>query len=64
MSQNTISKLNITQNHPDFKLNLKEQPFIFKYLLFEKTLNSIKENPKLSENYRTITIKCLFSHCK
>jgi hypothetical protein len=61
MSQSTSVQLNITQNHPDFKLSsLENSPPIFKHKLFEKKLDSIKENPEILENYRTVTIKCLY----
>ena len=57
-------KLNIAQNHPDFKLEpIEKQALIFKKGLFSKTLNLIKENPELVENYRIVIIKCLYSSC-
>jgi asparagine synthetase A len=60
----TQIKLNIAQNHLDFKLELIEkQAPIFKKGLFSKTLDPIKENLELVENYRTVTIKCLYSSC-
>ena len=46
------SQLNIIQNNPDFKLkDIKYLAPIFKYKLFKKTLNLLKENLKLLENY-------------
>ena len=59
------SQLNIIQNNPDFKLeDIKDLAPIFKHKLFEKTLNPPKENPELLENYRSVTIKCLYKGCK
>ncbi|PVH70899.1 hypothetical protein DL98DRAFT_521383, partial [Cadophora sp. DSE1049] len=53
--------LNITQNHPNFELELiEEQPLIFKRKLYSKTLNPPKSEPEKPENYRTVTIKCLY----
>ena len=63
-SKNTSIKLNIAQNYPDFELEpIEQQPLIFKKLLFSKTLDPPKENPELIENYRTVTIKCLYPNC-
>ncbi|PVH67307.1 hypothetical protein DL98DRAFT_543220 [Cadophora sp. DSE1049] len=62
---NNISKLNIAQNHPDFKLEpIENQPLIFKKELFPKTLDPPNSNPEKPENYRTVTIKCLYPNCK
>ena len=60
----TSIALNIEQNRLDFKLEpLEEAPNIFKEKLFSKVLNPIKENPEKLENYRTVTIKCLYPGC-
>ena len=60
-SINTSIRLNRIQNHPDFKLEpIEQQPIIFKKGLFSKTLDSLKDNLDISENYRTVTIKYLY----
>ncbi len=65
MSQAYSVRLNIEQNSPDFRLEpLDQQPSIFKYKLFKKTLDNAKENPKNINNYRTVTIKCLYKYYK
>jgi hypothetical protein len=65
MPQTSSLRLNLAQNSPGFELeSLEDSPPIFKYKLFEKTLNSIKDNPENPANYRTITIKCLYPGCK
>jgi hypothetical protein len=57
--------LNRLQNASDFTLPLLENsPPIFKYELFSKTLDPPKENPERPENYRTVTIKCLYKGCQ
>jgi hypothetical protein len=62
MSEESLIKTNLTQNHPDFKLKLlNEKPFFFKkkgYL--EKILDPIQKD---SEEARTCTIKCLGRGC-
>ncbi|KAH6698255.1 hypothetical protein BKA61DRAFT_583415 [Leptodontidium sp. MPI-SDFR-AT-0119] len=67
-SQETISaigKLNIAQNSPEFQLEpLEDQAPIFKKKLFSKTLDPPKEEPEKLENYRTVTIKCLYPSCR
>ena len=64
-SQNTSVKLNIAQNSPDFELEpLDQQSIIFKKGLFSKTLDPPKESLELLENYRTVTVKCLYSGCR
>jgi hypothetical protein len=61
MSQQSSIRLNLTQNHPDFKLKpLKKQAPLFKQGYLKKTLDPIKENP---EETRTCTIKCLVRTC-
>jgi hypothetical protein len=63
-SINTSIRLNRIQNHPDFELEpIEQQPIIFKKGLFSKTLDPPKDNPDLLENYRTITVKCLYLNC-
>jgi hypothetical protein len=65
MSQQSSLKLNLEQNHPDFELEpLNEAPLIFKEKLFLKTLDPIKEHLENLQNYRTVTIKCLFKGCR
>jgi hypothetical protein len=65
MSQATSISLNIEQNSPDFKLEpLDQQPPLFKYKLLEKTLDDPHENPEYINNYRTVTVKCLYKYCK
>jgi hypothetical protein len=60
-----ISKLNIAQNSPDFELeHIEGQPLIFKKMLFSKTLNPPKKEPEKPENYRTVTVKCLYPGCQ
>jgi hypothetical protein len=62
---NTISKLNIAQNSPNFELKpIENQLFIFKKKLFSKTLNSFNSDPEKTKNYRTVTIKCFYPSCK
>ncbi|PVH67259.1 hypothetical protein DL98DRAFT_523426 [Cadophora sp. DSE1049] len=62
--QNNSIKLNIAQNHPDFELEpIKEQPLIFKRKLYSKTLDPPKSEPEKPENYRTVTIICLYPSC-
>jgi hypothetical protein len=65
MAYNSSIKLNILQNQEDFELDpVSQQPPVFKYGLFKKTLNPLKENPEDLNNYRTVTVKCLFGGCK
>ncbi|KAH7370261.1 hypothetical protein BKA65DRAFT_531945 [Rhexocercosporidium sp. MPI-PUGE-AT-0058] len=60
----TSITLNIRQNHPDFELeNIEDAPLIFKEKLFSKELNPPKENPEKLENFRSVTIKCLYKGC-
>ena len=57
MSQKSSIKLNLSQNHLDFKLKpLDEQSSLFKKGYLKKTLNPIQQDP---EETRTCTIKCL-----
>ena len=64
-SQNVTIKLNIAQNSPSFELEpIEEQVLIFKKKLFSKVLDPIKAEPEKPENYRTVTIKCLFPGCR
>jgi hypothetical protein len=61
MPKSQSTRLNITQNHPDFRLEpLSKQPALFKLEYLKKTLNPIQENP---EDLRTCTIKCLVRGC-
>jgi hypothetical protein len=61
MSQQSSLRLNIEQNKADFKLEpLEDAPACFKFGLFSKTLDPLQENPKDLNNYRTVTIKCLY----
>ena len=61
----TSIALNLDQNRIDFELeDLEEAPNLFRKGLFSKTLNPPKEHPENIENYRTVTIKCLFKNCK
>jgi hypothetical protein len=63
--QNNIIKLNIAQNRLDFELEpLEIQPLIFKKKLFSKVLDPPKSEPEKPENYRTVTIKCLYPSCR
>jgi hypothetical protein len=65
MAYNSSIKLNILQNQEDFELEpIAQQPPFFKYGLFKKTLDPLKANPEELENYRTVTITCLFKGCK
>ena len=60
----TSIALNIAQNKLTFKLEpIEFQSIIFKKKLFSKTLNSPKDNSEQLENYRTTTVKCLYSSC-
>lgn len=62
MSQSTLSKLNLLQNHPDFKLDpISIQGPLFKVGLLKKTLDPIQEDPTVM---RTCTIKCLVKGCR
>ena len=64
-SQQAAIKLNITQNDPNFALDaIETQALIFKKKLFSKVLDPIKENPQNINNYRTVTIKCLYPSCR
>ena len=52
MSQAYSVRLNIEQNSPDFRLEpLDQQPSIFKYKLFKKTLDNAKKTLKNINNY-------------
>jgi hypothetical protein len=45
MSQDSLIKLNISQNYPDFKLRpLNKQTSLFKKGYLKRILNSIQEN--------------------
>lgn len=60
----TSIALNIRQNQSDFKLEkLEDSPLIFKEKLFSKVLDPPKDNPEKLENYRIVTIKCLYKGC-
>jgi hypothetical protein len=62
MSQSSLVKLNLAQNHPDFKLEpIIQQATLFKFQLLKKTLNPIQED--LTQP-RTYTIKCLVKGCR
>jgi hypothetical protein len=64
-AQEAQIKVNRVQNNPNFTLDLIEkQLIIFRKGLFSKTLNPPKDNLKDPNNYRTVTIKCLYKHCK
>ena len=57
MSQKSSIKLNLSQNHSDFKLKpFDEQSSLFKKGYLKKTLNPIQQDP---EETRIYTIKCL-----
>jgi hypothetical protein len=61
MSQGSSIKLNLTQNHPEFKLKpINEQASLFKKSYLRKTLDPIQEDP---EETRTCTIRCLVRGC-
>jgi hypothetical protein len=52
MAYNSSIKLNILQNQEDFELEpIAQQPPLFKYGLFKKTLDPPKANPEELENY-------------
>ncbi len=62
---NTSIALNIAQNSPDFKLEaIEDSVIIFKKGLFSKTLDPPKADPENINNYRSVTIKCLYKGCK
>ena len=61
MSQGSSIKLNLTQNHPEFKLKpINEQAPLFKKSYLRKTLDPIQEDP---EEIRICTIRCLVRGC-
>jgi hypothetical protein len=61
MAYNSSVKLNILQNEEDFKLKpVSQQALIFKFGLIKKILNPPKDNSNDINNFRTVTIKCLF----
>ena len=65
MSQQSSINLNILQNKEDFELEpLSRQAPIFKLGYIRKTLDPPKANPEDLNNYRTITVLCLFKGCK
>jgi hypothetical protein len=65
MVYNLSIKLNILQNQEDFKLEpVSQQVFIFKFGLIKKTLDPPKDNPEDINNFRTVTVICLFKGCK
>ncbi|CZT10602.1 uncharacterized protein RCO7_14044 [Rhynchosporium graminicola] len=47
----------------DLFSNLDTQPNIFRLGYYSKVLDPPKEDPSILENYRTITIKCLYRYC-
>ncbi|XMA20771.1 hypothetical protein WAI453_013726 [Rhynchosporium graminicola] len=61
-SKSSIS-LNIKQNSQNFTLDLDTQPNIFRLGYYSKVLDPPKEDPSILENYRTVTIKCLYRYC-
>jgi hypothetical protein len=64
MFQQSTINLNILQNKEDFELEpISKQPPIFKLSLMKKTLDPPKANPENINNYRTVTIRCLFKGC-
>jgi len=61
---NPTIKLNLAQNHLDFKLELIEnQSPLFRKKLFSKTLDPLKKEPEKPENYRTVMVKYLYPSC-
>jgi hypothetical protein len=65
MSQLTSVKLNILQNLEDFELEpISKQAPLFKFGYALKTLDPPKSNPEDLNNYRTVTVKCLYKGCK
>jgi hypothetical protein len=65
MSQQSSINLNILQNKEDFELELLlRQAPIFKLSYMKKTLDPPKANPEDLNNYRTVTISCLFKGYK
>ena len=66
MSNFQTIKLNFIQNYPDFELSPFQDlnSLIFKKQLFSKTLDPAKKKPEKPENYRTVTIKCLYPNCR
>jgi hypothetical protein len=61
MSQDSLIKLNISQNHPDFELRpLNKQASLFKKGYLKKTVNLIQENIK---DLCMCTIKCIVRGC-
>ena len=49
------------QNQEDFRIDLNNQPNIFKYGYFIKELDPIQEDPTLP---RTVTVICNQNNCK
>ena len=45
-------------------LDIENQPPIFKLKYLEKILDPAKSNPENPENYRTVTIRCLYKGYK
>jgi hypothetical protein len=68
MSSSAISSAittNISQNQDDFTLlPIEEQSIIFKKQLFSKTLDPPKAEPERLENFRTVTVRCLYPGCR
>jgi len=64
MSFKSSKALNIRQNQPDFTLDLSNQPNIFRLGYFSRVLDPPKEDPSNEQNYRTVTVKCLYKNCK
>lgn len=64
MSNLTSARTNLNQNREDFNIGpLENQAPIFKYKLFERTLDPIKGDPSDPNNIRTCTVKCLYRGC-
>ena len=55
------TRLNISQNQEDFKIDLSSQSSIFKYGFFIKELDPIQED---ITKPRTVTISCTQRNCK
>jgi len=65
MSQLTSVKFNILQNLEDFELEpiFKQAP-LFKFGYALKTLDPPRSNPEDLDNYKIVTVKCLYKGCK
>ena len=65
MSSQSSLKLNLIQNKEDFELELLlRQALIFKLSYIKKTLDPPKANLEDLNNYRIVTISCLFKGYK